>query len=94
MFQKVLYPGSHEEAVELKKKYARTKGIEKMHLLYGGSPSTAKCGDCVHLKVHQCSHVYYKCELYGVTRGTATDWRVGYDACGKFKRREKDKTAS
>lgn len=88
MSQKVLYPGSHEEAVELKKKYARTKGTEKMHLLYGGSPVTAKCRDCVHLKGRQSSHNCYKCELYRVTGGISTDWRAGNDACGKFKQKE------
>jgi hypothetical protein len=88
MNQKVLYPKTHEETVELKKKYARTRGIQKMHLIYGGRTSAAKCGACVHLKVHQCSHVYFKCEIYSVTRGMATDWRVGYDACGKFKQKE------
>lgn len=28
--------------------------------------------------------LYYKCELYGLSHGESTDWRLSYVACGQF----------
>ena len=27
---------------------------------------------------------YYKCEIYGISHGEATDWRRSYTACGMY----------
>lgn len=35
------------------------------------------------------ANTYYKCRLYGVSHGAATDWRVSYVACGRFETTEK-----
>ena len=87
MSEKLLYPKTHEEAVALKKRYAKARGIEKMHIAYGPHPPD-HCGDCIHIRLNQHSKNYYKCELYGVSSGPATDWHLKYEACGKFERRQ------
>ena len=43
------------------------------------------CATCSHLiggKYHD--RQYYKCELYGVTHGESTDWRLSNQACGMY----------
>ena len=82
------YPATHEDAERLKREYAeeqkRMKKIYKMHKLHGVSPGN-KCGDCKHFARFQFSNVYRKCLLYGNTSGPATDWKAGYQACGKWE---------
>jgi hypothetical protein len=70
--RQVLYPKTHEEAEELKRSWAQARKIERMHKLYGAHPPD-KCGGCAHMRVNRHSKNYRKCELYGVTRGPATD---------------------
>ena len=57
--------------------------IEAMHAAYGIS-SDHKCKDCNHLCCHEYSRYYYKCRLYGLSASDATDWRVGWTACGMW----------
>jgi hypothetical protein len=83
------YPATHDQAVALKKGFAKARGIEKMHIAYGPHPPD-HCGDCLHFLVREASRNYFKCALYGVTRGAATDWQKRLEACGKFERREED----
>lgn len=44
-------------------------------------PEGGTCGTCAHLVGTARSRVYYKCELGHVSRGEATDVRLGWPAC-------------
>lgn len=60
--------------------------IAIMHREYGTMPG-AKCKTCPHLDAYcnaDCTRVWYKCHMFGVSNGPGTDWRVGNDACGAF----------
>lgn len=54
-----------------------------MHAEYGINPDY-RCKDCNNLCCHEYSRRYYKCRLYGLSASDATDWRVGYTACGMW----------
>jgi hypothetical protein len=55
----------------------------------GFGPEGAKCGQCAYLTAHPFDKRYYKCMLRGKpTRGSATDHRVSWPACGRFALRE------
>ena len=59
--------------------------IDAMHKRYGTYPSTCKgCDHCITGMYH--NRRYSKCELYGITRSDATDWRQSYMACGMYNR--------
>lgn len=50
-----------------------------------GSCGVLRCKDCCHLKrLHYHDRVYYKCELYGLSHGESTDWRLHFPACGMY----------
>ena len=55
--------------------------IDKMHELFGKSEQD-QCKDCMHL----IRNGYNKCEIYGVTRSEATDWKQKQTACGLFNK--------
>lgn len=55
----------------------------RMRTLYGPGPEGARCGDCVHLLGRAYANTYFKCALYGVSNGRATDWCKTYRACGR-----------
>ncbi|MBP5710017.1 MAG: hypothetical protein J6W84_03465 [Bacteroidales bacterium] len=58
--------------------------IAAMHKRFG-TCGVFRCKECEHLcggKYHD--RQYYKCELYGYTRGESTDWRLAYQACGMY----------
>ena len=58
--------------------------INAMHKLFG-TCGIFRCATCKHLiggKYHD--RQYYKCELYGLSHGESTDWRLKYQACGMF----------
>jgi hypothetical protein len=60
-------------------------GLETMHTRYGSMPGK-RCGDCIHFRVDRGhARTYFKCALYGITNGSATDWRVKWQACGKWE---------
>lgn len=45
----------------------------------------AICRDCRHLKTIQAGgRKVYKCAVYGETSSDATDWRIGWLACGMY----------
>jgi hypothetical protein len=55
----------------------------------GFGPEGAKSGQCAYLTAHHFDKRYYKCLLRGKrTRGSATDHRVSFPACGRFALRE------
>lgn len=53
--------------------------ILAMHKHFG-TCGVLRCKDCDHLK----HDVRYKCELYGISRSEATDWRLSFQACGMY----------
>lgn len=58
--------------------------IFAMHKRFG-TCGALRCKDCSHLikgKYHDRG--YSKCELYGITRSEATDWRQANQACGMY----------
>ena len=57
--------------------------------VYGYMPEE-QCRTCKHLICKERTVRYYKCELSAVSAGAATDWRVGWDACGKWEKREEE----
>ncbi len=84
------YPKTEAEKVKLFAEYralAKARRLEKMHVLYGAGPIGRRCGACVHLVGREFSRTYYKCDRYAVTGGTATDWKLSWEACGKFEER-------
>ena len=65
-------------------------GDEKIGLMHAeyGVLSGVTCKTCPHLEAHcnaDCTRVWYKCQLFGVSSGPGTDWRIGNVACGGFK---------
>ena len=79
-------PLTEEEKHELIERLQppKLKKLERMHSLHGLGPTDKRCGDCAHFFA---AGAYYKCELYGITGGPGTDWRVRWQACGKFEER-------
>lgn len=58
--------------------------IDAMHKRFG-TCGVYQCRVCEHLisGVYRGKH-YHKCELYGLSHGEGTDWRLSYQACGMF----------
>lgn len=52
---------------------------------YGPGPSGKRCKHCAHIVVFVHARRYYKCDMRHITSGSATDHRVNWAACGKFK---------
>lgn len=68
---------------------------EKMDIMYQeyGRLDGAICRNCEHLEAHvnaDCTRVWYKCRMFGVSSGPGTDWRCGSEACGAFRIDPKD----
>jgi hypothetical protein len=60
--------------------------IQQMHREYGAKNNEA-CRNCRNLETHiYGGNVYRKCAAYGVSSSVATDWRLGYVACGLFNK--------
>lgn len=58
--------------------------IDAMHERFGKCGGLL-CRDCNHLVHRQWGdRKFYKCELYGLSHGEATDWRISYTACGMY----------
>jgi hypothetical protein len=64
----------------------RPARLAEMHTLYGVA-SGALCGDCGHLRRYRQGTAWLKCDLTRQTSGSATDWRAGWTACGRFESR-------
>lgn len=63
-----------------------SKTLFAMHALYGHGPEDQTCGHCQHLSEYQPGNAkFFKCNLYGPTRSSASDWRKKWEACGAFK---------
>ncbi len=59
-----------------------------MHAMHGHGPEDKTCGECVYLSTyHPGNQRFFKCDVSGPTRSSASDWRKKWEACGKFKDR-------
>jgi hypothetical protein len=75
----------HRRAVASEREKARRLAGNPMVASCGFGPEGAKCGQCAYLTAHHFDKRYYKCLLRGKpTRGSATDHRVTWPACGRF----------
>lgn len=52
---------------------------------HGPGPEGARCKTCDHLKSLQYANTYHKCDLRQNTGGAATDHRLNWKACSKYK---------
>ena len=60
--------------------------IEAMHRLFGVVIGKT-CKECPHLVRHDYRGFKgYKCCIYGESHSEATDWRIGWTACGAIDR--------
>lgn len=61
------------------------KKIGRMYEYFGRAQSPdAICKNCKNLKSYTANRKYYKCRCYGDTSSEATDWRLGWLACGLY----------
>lgn len=49
------------------------------------SGSVQKCGNCIHITRFSQSKTWYKCDLWGISEGPATDIRVNH-VCKNWER--------
>ena len=70
-----------EEEKEGEREMSKRK-IELMHEMFGKNEKYC-CAECDHFrKINYHDKTYRKCEVYGLTRSEATDWKASYVACG------------
>lgn len=62
----------------------RARKSGRMISEFGPGPEHLKCGSCGHLKTYTRDNNYFKCEVYGISQSTATDWRLSYPSCGMY----------
>ena len=56
--------------------------IALMHEMFGKNEKYC-CAECDHFrKIYYHDKTYRKCEVYGLTRSEATDWKASNVACG------------
>lgn len=64
----------------------RPRKIEAMHLKFG-CKENEKCKDCCHFdRYHYRTQSFSKCDVYGITSSTASDWNGRNVACGMFNK--------
>ena len=61
--------------------------IRVMHATYGVTEGE-RCGTCRHLYSKHYDRRYYKCGKARQSNGPGTDWRVSWQACGKWEKKE------
>lgn len=58
--------------------------IDLMHREFGITESHT-CGECCNMERYRYrSRIYKKCRVYGCTNSEASDWALGWGACGMF----------
>lgn len=67
------------------------KPFKKPIELYGPGPDGATCRDCENLIEKTMFRKYYKCAEWMQTFSAATDIRLKWPACGKYKARSEIK---
>ena len=78
-----IYVRQHEaeEEKEGEREMSKRK-IELMHEMFGKNEKYC-CAECDHFrKINYHDKTYRKCEVYGLTRSEATDWKASNVACG------------
>ena len=60
------------------------KRIEDMYALFGKTPNET-CGTCNNLIRYSQAATWFKCSLARQSASAATDWRMKWDACGKWE---------
>ncbi len=59
--------------------------IDLMYATFGVDVRGRRCRDCPCLvRVAPTDRAYYKCTVYGDSRGESTDWAGKWTACGRF----------
>ncbi len=56
-----------------------------------GKTEDKKCKTCALLGVRSFAKNYYKCTLVSSSGNPATDWRVNWQACGKYQPETEEK---
>ena len=70
-----------EEKEEGEREVSKRK-IALMHEMFGKNEKYC-CAECDHFrKINYHDKTYRKCEVYGLTRSEATDWKASNVACG------------
>lgn len=59
--------------------------IKLMHKLFG-IDEEHQCKTCCHLKKRTMKRSYNKCEAYGISASSATDFRQKWTACGLYNK--------
>ena len=72
-------PPTPKSAIKTSPKHRR------MLTIYGKDKENRTCKGCDYLVKRQYSQAHYKCTLSGETSSTASDWRLKWDACRKYK---------
>lgn len=69
------------------RKITAARPLIAMHSVHGHGPEGKRCGECAHVvKHHQGNATFFKCHAYDGGRGSNTsDWRLKWEACGKFQ---------
>jgi hypothetical protein len=62
--------------------------LRVMHASYGTTPGKV-CKNCIHLRRYHAGASWLKCELTKSTQSSATDWKAGWPACGKYEESQK-----
>ena len=63
--------------------------IRAMHNIHGKVEGQT-CKKCTHLVRFRAGSYWFKCELTKQTHGASTDWRAGWQACGKYEEGPQD----
>lgn len=72
-----------------KKKVNHAAAVAHMKLLQlHGQVDGETCKNCQHFIVRAYAGRYFKCELFSTSGAPSSDWRAGWQACGKFIKEE------
>lgn len=77
-----------DQPQQQKKKLKGNAAVKNAHALLlqlHGEVAGQRCKTCVHLYGKAFSKVYYKCKQFKDTSGPGTDWRINWQACGKWE---------
>lgn len=58
--------------------------LRAMHKMYGKAEGKT-CKNCKYLLRFKMGGSWMKCKLSNQTHGKATDWKAGWQACGKYE---------
>lgn len=64
--------------------YSAVVAHQKLIQLHGKTEGK-KCKDCDFCFSYTFAKTYYKCSLFSTSGSPSSDWRVRWDACGRFK---------